>query len=140
MDEIMPRCGARRLSSKLTQNKDFRTVYASELAAQTVSKMEKTKSISELLRARGRLVGLDQRVRERSRVLDEVRASLPARLAQAVVSAGVEEGRLTIGVVGSVWASRIRYLSEATRLTLSEKLGTRLLAVRVRVVPSGQGS
>jgi Dna[CI] antecedent, DciA len=98
--------------------------------------MEKTKTISELLKASGRLVRLDQRVRERSRVLDEVRALLPSRLAQAVVSAGVEEGRLTIGVVGSVWASRIRYFSEATRLTLSEKLGRRLLVVRVRVVPT----
>jgi len=28
MKEIMPRGGALRLSSKLTQNKDFRTVYA----------------------------------------------------------------------------------------------------------------
>jgi Dna[CI] antecedent, DciA len=136
----MPRCGARRLSSKLTHNKDFRTVYASELAAQTVSKMEKTKSINELLRVGGRLVGLNRRVRERSRVLEEVRASLPARLAQAVISAGVEEGRLTIGVVGSVWASRIRYFSEATRLTLSERLGTQLLVVRVRVVPTPQGT
>jgi hypothetical protein len=98
--------------------------------------MEKAKNISELLRVGARLVRLEQRVRERSVVLDEVRASLPSRLAEAVVSAGVEEGRLTIGVVGSVWASRIRYFSEATRLTLSERLGTRLLVVRVRVVPT----
>jgi hypothetical protein len=140
IEESMPRCGASRLSSKLTQNKDFRTVYAQKYAAQTVSEMEKTKPIRELLKAGGRLVRLDQRVRERSRVLDEVRASLPSRLAQAVVSAGVEEGRLTIGVVGSVWATRIRYLSEATRLALSERLGTQLLVVRVRVVPTAQGT
>ncbi len=102
--------------------------------------MKKTNPISELLKAGGLLGRLDQRVHERSRILEEVRASLPSRLAQAVVSAGVEEGRLTIGVVGSVWASRIRYFSEATRLSLSEKLGTQLLVVRVRVVPAPQGS
>ncbi len=83
---------------------------------------------------------LEQRVRERAVVLDEVRASLPARLAEAVVSAGIEDGRLTIGVAGSVWASRIRYCSETTRLALSHKLGMQLLVVRVRVVPAPQGT
>jgi len=101
--------------------------------------MVKTRNISELLKSSGRLLRLDQRLRERSLILDEVRALLPGRLAETVVSAGVEEGRLTIGVAGSVWASRIRYFSEATRLALSEKLGTRLLAVRVRVVPAPLG-
>jgi hypothetical protein len=105
------------------------------LAAQTVAKMEKTKSISELLKG-GRLMGLDTRARQRSKVLEQVRAALPSRLAQAVVSAGVEDGRLTIGVVGSVWASRIRYFCEPTRLKVSEMLGVQLLVVRVRVVPS----
>ena len=131
----MPRGGARRLSSKLTQNKDFRTVYASGWAAQTVANMEKIKNISELLKGGGRLMGLEVRTRQRSQVLDQVRAALPSRLAHAVVSAGVEEGRLTIGVVGSVWASRIRYFCEPTRLKVSEMLGVQLLVVRVRVVP-----
>jgi Dna[CI] antecedent, DciA len=98
--------------------------------------MEKTKSISELLKSGGRLVKLDARARQRSKVLDQVRASLPDRLAQAVVSAGVEENRLTIGVVGSVWASRIRYYCEPTRLKVSEMLGIQLLVVRVRVLPA----
>jgi hypothetical protein len=97
--------------------------------------MEKTKKISDLLKTNGRLAGLDARSKQRSKVLDEVRAALPSRLAQAVVSAGVEESRLTLGVVGSVWASRIRYSSEATRMTLNEKLGLQLLTVRIRVVP-----
>ena len=97
--------------------------------------MENTKKISDLLKTNGRLAGLNARSKHRSMVLDEVRAALPSRLAQAVVSAGIEEGRLTIGVVGSVWASRIRYASEATRVTLNEKLGMGLLTVRVRVVP-----
>ena len=102
--------------------------------------MEKTKKISELIKSNGRLAGLDVRTKHRSRVLDEVRGALPSRLAQAVVSAGVEEGRLTIGVAGSVWASRIRYASEATRMILSEKLGTQLLTVRIRVVPPPAGT
>jgi hypothetical protein len=97
--------------------------------------MENSKKISDLLKTSGRLAGLQARSRNRSKVLDEVRAALPSRLAQAVVSAGVEEGRLTIGVAGSVWASRIRYASEATRVTLNEKLGMQLLTVRIRVVP-----
>ena len=97
--------------------------------------MENTKKISDLLKTSGRLAGLQARSKIRSKELDEVRAALPSRLAQAVVSAGVEEGRLTIGVVGSVWASRIRYASEATRVILNEKLGMQLLTVRIRVVP-----
>jgi hypothetical protein len=97
--------------------------------------MEKTKKISELLNTGGRLMGLEARSRQRSKVVEEVRAALPCRLAQAVVSAGVEEGRLTIGVAGSVWASRIRYCSEATRTALIDKLGIQVLTVRVRVVP-----
>jgi hypothetical protein len=101
--------------------------------------MEKTKNISDLLRTGGRLARLEQRVRERAVVLDEVRASLPHRLAETVVSAGVEEGRLTIGVAGSVWASRIRYFSESTRLALNQKLSMQLRIVRVRVVPAPQG-
>jgi hypothetical protein len=106
------------------------------MLAQLVAKMGKTRHISELLQTAGRMQRLDARLRQRSNVLEAVRTSLPSRLAQAVVSAGVEEGRLTIGVVGSVWASRIRYCSEATRLSLNEKLGTVLLSVRIRVVPA----
>jgi hypothetical protein len=98
--------------------------------------MEKTKNIRELLNHGGRLMQLDARVRQRTKVLDQVRAALPSRLAQAVISAGVEDGRLTIGVVGSVWASRIRYFCEPTRLKVSEMLGVQLLVVRVRVVPA----
>ena len=97
--------------------------------------MEKISKISEILEGNARLAGLGARSKHRLRVLDEVRAALPERLAQAVVSAGVEDTRLTIGVVGSVWASRIRYTADATRTILSEKLGVQLLTVRIRVVP-----
>ncbi len=83
----------------------------------------------------GRLSELQTRSRQRSKVLEEVRAALPGRLAHAVISAGVEEGRLTLGVVGSVWASRIRYFAESTRAALSERLGVELTKVMIRVVP-----
>lgn len=68
-------------------------------------------------------------------MVEEVRAALPARLALAVVSAGIEQGRLTIGVVGAVWASRIRYFTDAVRKRVSGSLGIELLGIRVRVVP-----
>jgi Dna[CI] antecedent, DciA len=68
-------------------------------------------------------------------VADQVREALPARLAQAVVSAGIEGGRLTIGVVGAVWASRLRYLTESVRKRVGASQGIAILSVRVRVVP-----
>jgi hypothetical protein len=52
-----------------------------------------------------------------------------------VVSAGLEGDRLTLGVAGSVWASRIRYLSVTTRQRLTEDLGVEIGRLRVRVVP-----
>ena len=72
---------------------------------------------------------------ERSQVLEQVRAALPPRLAQAVVSAGIERGQLTIGVVGGAWASRLRYLSESIRGQVGKSVGTSIRSVKVRVVP-----
>jgi len=74
---------------------------------------------------------------DRSRVLEQVRAALPARLALAVVSAGIEQGRLTIGVVGAVWASRLRYLTESVRKHVGNSMGIAIVSVKVRVVPPG---
>lgn len=67
-------------------------------------------------------------------MVEQVRAALPVRLAQAVVSAGLDQGRLTIGVAGSHWASRIRYLTDGLRKDVGTA-GTPVLSVRVRVVP-----
>jgi Dna[CI] antecedent, DciA len=69
-------------------------------------------------------------------VVEQVRAALPARLAQAVASAGIDHGRLTIGVVGAVWASRLRYLTESVRKRVATS-GVTVVSVRVRVVPPG---
>jgi hypothetical protein len=98
--------------------------------------MQNSKSLSELL-ARGgkRLSQLADRSAERSQVLAHVRAALPTRLAQAVASAGVDAGRLTIGVVGAVWASRLRYSTEILRKRVAKMTGKEILKVRIRVVP-----
>jgi hypothetical protein len=99
--------------------------------------MQNSKSLSELL-ARGgkRLSLLKERSAERSKVLEQVRAALPARLGQAVVSAGIDQGgRLTIGVVGAVWASRLRYSTESIRKRVAKSAGLEILTVKIRVVP-----
>jgi hypothetical protein len=98
--------------------------------------MQNSKSLSELL-ARGgkRLSLLKDRAAQRSQIVEQVRAALPARLAESVVSAGLEEGRLTIGVAGAVWASRLRYSTEAIRKRVTKSAGKDVLRVRIRVVP-----
>jgi hypothetical protein len=98
--------------------------------------MQNPRSVSDLLSRTGnKLTALKTRSRERSRILAEVRAALPSRLAPAVVSAGIEQGRLTIGVVGAVWAARLRYLTESLRKQVGAATGIVILNVRVRVVP-----
>jgi hypothetical protein len=98
--------------------------------------MQNSKSLSELL-ARGgkRLSRLVDQAAERCQIVEQVRAALPARLAQSVASAGLDGGRLTIGVVGAVWASRLRYSSDAIRKRVAKSLGKEVLTVRIRVVP-----
>ena len=98
--------------------------------------MQNSKSLSELL-ARGgkRLSLLKERSAERSKVLEQVRLALPARLGQAVVSAGIDQGRLTIGVAGAVWASRLRYSTENIRKRVAKSAGLEILTVKIRVVP-----
>ena len=98
--------------------------------------MQNSKSLSELL-ARGgkRLSLLKDQSAQRSKIVEQVRAALPARLAQSVVSAGLDGGLLTIGVVGAVWASRLRYSSDAIRKHVAKSSGKEVLTVRIRVVP-----
>jgi hypothetical protein len=98
--------------------------------------MQNSKSLSELL-ARGgkRLSLLKDRAAERLQIVEQVRAALPARLAQSVASAGLDGSRLTVGVVGAVWASRLRYSTEALRTRVAKSSGKEILTVRIRVVP-----
>jgi len=97
--------------------------------------MQKSKSVSELLAGGSKkLKALRIRSQDRSLVLEQVCAALPPRLAQAVVSAGIEQGRLTIGVAGAVWATRLRYQADALRERVGRYMGIDVLSVRVRVV------
>jgi hypothetical protein len=98
--------------------------------------MQNSKSLSELL-ARGgkRLSLLKAKAAERAQIVEQVRAALPARLAQSVASAGLEGGRLTIGVVGAVWASRLRYSTDTIAKRVAKSAGQEILTVRIRVVP-----
>ena len=100
--------------------------------------MQNPRSVSDLVSRTGnKLTALKMRSQERSLVVEQVRAALPPRLAQAVASAGIEQGRLTIGVVGAVWGSRIRYFTDSIRKRVSGSMGIEVLDVRIRVVPPG---
>ena len=95
--------------------------------------MKKSININELLAA-GRLKGLQARRRERSDVLAHVRAALPPEFEGTVITAGIEEGRLILGVSGGAWASRLRYRSQALRETVAGTLGREIHGVRIKVV------
>src|SRR5450631_449970 len=98
--------------------------------------MQNPRRLSDLLSGAGKkLTALKTRSLERSLILDQVRAALPARLGAAVASAGIDQGRLTIGVVGAVWASRLRYSTESVRKRVAKAAGLEILNVRIRVVP-----
>jgi hypothetical protein len=97
--------------------------------------MQNPRSVSDLLSRPGnKLTALKIRSTQRALVVEQVRAALPARLAQAVTSAGIDHGRLTIGVVGAVWASRIRYFTDSVRKSVAAALALEISAVRIRVV------
>lgn len=98
--------------------------------------MQNPRHVSDLLSRTGnKLTALKIRSQQRAQVVEQVRAALPARLAEAVASAGIDQGRLTIGVVGAVWASRLRYLTESIRKRVTGTTGIAILSVKVRVVP-----
>jgi hypothetical protein len=98
--------------------------------------MQNPRSLSDLLsRSGNKLSTLKKRSADRAGVLVLVRAALPPRLAVAVVSAGVDGGRLTIGVDGAAWASRIRYFSDSARKAVGAALGIEPPSIRIRVVP-----
>ncbi len=98
--------------------------------------MQKPKPLSELLTIpSSALRNLSQRLAARSEVLDEVRAGLPPKLATQVISAGIDSGRLTIGVTSAVWASRLRYATASLRKSVGEALKINILRVRIRILP-----
>jgi hypothetical protein len=98
--------------------------------------MQNPRVVSELLQLRGKkLRELGAAIKKRAAVLDVVRASLPAKLASRVASAGLENGRLTLGVTGAVWASRLRYSTGTLRTDVGAALRTEIVSVRIRVLP-----
>lgn len=100
--------------------------------------MKKQLNINELVKSSsGRLTSLRARSRDRSEVLAHVRAALPAELAGPVLTAGIENGRLTVGVSGGAWAARLRYRTEVLRKCVAGTLGREIHSVRIKVVQPG---
>jgi hypothetical protein len=100
--------------------------------------VEKSRNINRLFEGDGgRLTSLKARSRERSRTLEHVLAALPPKLAGTVTTAGIEHGRLTIGVSGAAWASRLRYVTEMLRNQVGGAMGVEIRSVRIKVVHPG---
>ena len=99
--------------------------------------MQKSKAVSELFTgANKKLTALRAKSDERLRIRERVCAVLPAKLARTVVSASIDQGRLSIGVTSAVWATRLRYLADELRNRVGESTGIAVSSVRVRVVTS----
>ena len=100
--------------------------------------MQNTKRLSELLTVPGkRLASLKQQSADRFNTVLQVRSTLSPKLAEAVITAAIEGGVLTIGVISSVWASRLRYLSKPLRDGVTAASGKPISRVRIRVLPLG---
>ncbi len=103
--------------------------------------MQYPKPISELLHiGQNKLSELERRLRERDAVLEALRAALPETLACQVATAGIEAGRLSVGVSSAAWATRLRYAMAAARPRLAASLGVEITAVRIRVVRAAGGT
>lgn len=97
--------------------------------------MKKTKSVSELITHTSKTLSiLRQQLDERELLLSRVRAVLPARLVDEVVSAGMTERVLTLGTTRASWASRLRYVAPEIARKLGEEHGLRIERIRIRVI------
>jgi hypothetical protein len=124
------------MQNKVGRNKENCTVFAHKLGRKAPSKVKNPKSINELLSGSGkRLSDLKAKTQARTRVFDHVCAALPSPLARNIVSAGLEHGQLTIGVAGSAWAARLRYVTEALRAQVGCSMRVDIHKVRIKVVP-----
>ena len=118
------------------QNKDIKHACSNDFSRQMDSRLQKPRSINELLRVRNqRLNALKERADERAVALEHVCRALPPHLAETVVSAGLDRGRLTIGVAGGSWATRLRYVTDTLRMRVGSSLGVDIQSVRIKVVP-----
>jgi hypothetical protein len=99
--------------------------------------MQNFKPLSELLQIPDKVLGtLAARSRARAELLAAVRLALPPRLAAQVVSAGLEAGRLTVGVSSAAWAARLRYSTNDLRKAVGIRTRKTILSVRLRVLPA----
>ena len=125
------------MQKKATRNKDFRTILRIRHGAFKGPAMQKFRPLSELLQIPDKVLGtLSARLRDRAELLVAVQSALPARLAAEVLSAGLEGGRLTVGVSSAAWAARLRYWTNDLRKTVGSSLRTTIVSVRLRVVPA----
>ena len=99
--------------------------------------MQKSKSVSELIQHSSKALSvLRQRLDERGRLLLRVRAILPARFVEYVLSAGYQDGVLTLGTESAAWASRLRYVAPQLIVKFQADYGVSVEKVRVRVIQS----
>jgi hypothetical protein len=124
------------MQNKVGRNKENCTVFVHQFIKVTPSRVKKPKSINELISGGGkRLSDLKAKRQARTRALEHVCAALPSPLARNIVSAGLEQGQLTIGVAGAAWAARLRYVTEALRAQVGSTMRVDILKVRIKVVP-----
>ena len=124
------------MENKVGQNKEFCTLWTGNFPQPSPCVMQNPKSISELFQTRGaRLGALGAKSRQRRSVLEQVRAALPAKLAEKVMTAGIDNARLTIGVAGAQWATRLRYMAGSVCSEVGEALEVDIRTLRVRVIP-----
>jgi len=124
------------MQNTAAQNKEFKHASADRFRGWMDIRVQKPRSINELLRVgSGRLSALKVRADERTVALEHVCRALPPHLAETVVSAGLERGRLTIGVSGAAWAARLRYLTDTLALRVGSSMGIDIQSVRIKVVP-----
>ena len=100
--------------------------------------MQKTKSLSELISGSSKaLRDLRERLDARSELLIRVRSTLPPRLIDHVISAGLQGGCLTLGTSGAAWASRLRYVKNEIQVRLNQRHKLGISMVKIRVVSPG---
>jgi len=98
--------------------------------------MQNSKLVSDLMAGNSpRLRKLAARLEERSQTAEHVRGALPPELARHIATAGLDKGRLTIGVTSAAWASRLRYQTDTLRKRVGHSLRAEITSVRVRVIP-----
>jgi hypothetical protein len=122
------------MQKKTRQNKDFRTVSTGRNESNRKIPEQNPRTVRELLTSSaGRLEELKRQLATRSTVLACLQTALPAELAAELVSAGLEDGRLTLGASSAAWASRLRYVIEPLKPALAAALDAEISMVKVRV-------